>query len=138
VTTIRVRGLDHIVLRCRDVERTLGWYCAVLGLAGERVEEWRAGDTFFPSARVDAGTIIDFFPLGDVDAERSNTSGAATNLDHVCLVIEPTDLAAIAASGAFEVVDGPATRWGARGDGTSLYVRDPEGNVVELRYYGEA
>jgi catechol 2,3-dioxygenase-like lactoylglutathione lyase family enzyme len=138
VTTIRARGLDHIVLRCRDVERTLGWYCDMLGLAGERVDSWRAGETFFPSARVDAGTIIDFFPVGDADATASETNSEAANLDHVCLVIEPTDLAAIAASGAFEVVDGPATRWGARGDGTSLYVRDPEGNVVELRYYGDA
>jgi catechol 2,3-dioxygenase-like lactoylglutathione lyase family enzyme len=137
VTTIRVHGLDHIVLRCRDVDRTLGWYSEVLGLPGERVEEWRAGETFFPSARIDAGTIIDFFPVADDGGAPNGTSDGGTNLDHVCLVIEPTDLAAIAASGAFDVVDGPATRWGARGDGTSLYVRDPEGNVVELRYYGE-
>jgi catechol 2,3-dioxygenase-like lactoylglutathione lyase family enzyme len=39
-------------------------------------------------------------------------------------------------SGRFEVLDGPATRYGAQGDGTSLYVRDPDGNTVELRYYG--
>jgi catechol 2,3-dioxygenase-like lactoylglutathione lyase family enzyme len=56
-------------------------------------------------------------------------------LDHICLVVEPTDLAALASSGAVDVVDGPARRFGARGDGTSLYVRDPDGLVVELRYY---
>jgi catechol 2,3-dioxygenase-like lactoylglutathione lyase family enzyme len=137
VTTIRARGLDHIVLRCHDIERTLRWYCDVLGLAGERVEEWRAGETFFPSARIDGGTIIDFFPVGGDGAAGSGGADAA-NLDHFCLVIEPIDLGAIAASGVVDVIDGPATRWGARGDGTSLYVRDPEGNVVELRYYGEA
>lgn len=51
-------------------------------------------------------------------------------------MIEPTDLDAVVASGRFEVVDGPATRYGARGDGTSLYVRDPDRNVVELRHHG--
>jgi hypothetical protein len=52
-------------------------------------------------------------------------------------VIAPADLDALKSSGRFDVVEGPATRWGARGDATSLYVRDPDGNTVELRYYGE-
>ncbi len=51
-------------------------------------------------------------------------------------MIEPTDLDALAASGRFEVVDGPGTRFGARGDGQSLYVKDPDGTTVELRHYG--
>ncbi len=50
-------------------------------------------------------------------------------------VVEPVDLEAVKSSGRFQVVDGPATRFGARGDGTSLYVKDPDGNTVELRYY---
>lgn len=54
--------------------------------------------------------------------------------DHLCLVVEPVDLEAVKASGRFAVVDGPATRFAARGDGTSLYVRDPDGNTVELRH----
>jgi catechol 2,3-dioxygenase-like lactoylglutathione lyase family enzyme len=122
---IRVQALDHIVLNVADVERSLAWYCDVLGLPGERVDEWRAGQTFFPSVRIDASTIIDLFA-----AERSGE-----NLNHFCVVVEPCDLQAVADSGRFDVVDGPGKRWGARGDGTSLYVRDPDGNVVELRYY---
>jgi catechol 2,3-dioxygenase-like lactoylglutathione lyase family enzyme len=122
---IHVQALDHIVLNVADVERSLAWYCDVLGLPGERVEEWRAGRTFFPSVRIDASTIIDLFA-----AERSGE-----NLNHFCVVVEPCDLQAVADSGRFDVVDGPATRWGARGDGTSLYVRDPDGNTVELRCY---
>jgi hypothetical protein len=51
-------------------------------------------------------------------------------------VIEPTDLDALAASGRFEVVGGPAQLFGARGEGVGMYVRDPDGNVVELRHYG--
>ncbi len=57
------------------------------------------------------------------------------NADHLCLVVDPVDLDAVKASGRFEVVDGPATRFGARGNGTSLYVSDPDGNTVELRHY---
>jgi catechol 2,3-dioxygenase-like lactoylglutathione lyase family enzyme len=125
---VKVSALDHVVLRCGDIERTLAWYRDVLGLAGERVEQWRAGEAPFPSVRVDAGTILDLVP-GARDGE---------NVDHLCVVVEPTDLDTVARTGAFDVVEGPARRWGARGDGTSLYVRDPEGNVVELRHYGEA
>lgn len=113
------------MLDVADVERSLAWYCDVLGLPAERVDEWRAGKTFFPSVRIDASTIIDLFA-----GERTGE-----NLNHFCVVVEPCDLQAVADSGRFDVVDGPAKRWGARGDGTSLYVRDPDGNTVELRYY---
>lgn len=124
-TTLRITALDHIVLVCSDVERTLAWYCDLLGLEPVRVDEWRRGDAPFPSVRVDVGTIIDLIAGEPIDGR----------LDHVCLVVEPTDLDAIAASGEFTVVDGPGRRFGARGDGTSLYVRDPDGTIVELRHY---
>lgn len=123
---MKVTALDHIVLVCADVERTLAWYIDELGLAPVRVDEWRRGEVFFPSIRASADTIIDLLP-GDATAGR---------LDHFCLVIEPVDLDALARSGRFEVVDGPDLRYGARGNGTSLYVRDPDGTVVELRHYG--
>jgi catechol 2,3-dioxygenase-like lactoylglutathione lyase family enzyme len=122
---LRIVGLDHVVLNVADVERSLAFYCGELGLVPERVEEWRRGEVLFPSVRIDAHTIIDLLA-----APRTGE-----NADHVCLVVEPVDLAAVKASGRFDVVDGPATRFGARGDGTSLYVRDPDGNTVELRHY---
>ena len=75
--------------------------------------------------RIDASTIIDLLA-----APRTGE-----NADHLCLVVEPVDLEAVKASGRFDVVDGPATRFGARGNGTSLYVQDPDGNTVELRHY---
>jgi catechol 2,3-dioxygenase-like lactoylglutathione lyase family enzyme len=120
-----VTALDHLVLRCADVEATLRWYIDVLGLQPVRVQEWRRGEVPFPSVRVDPGTIIDLVHGPVVDGR----------LDHICLVVEPIDLDALAASGEFDVVEGPATRYGARGNGTSLYVRDPDGTVVELRHY---
>jgi catechol 2,3-dioxygenase-like lactoylglutathione lyase family enzyme len=124
---VRVRGLDHVVLNCQDVDRSLHWYVEELGLQPVRVDEWRAGTAPFPSVRVDDATIIDLLA-----ADRSGV-----NVDHLCLVLEPTDLGVLAASGRFDVVgDGPVGGlFGARGYATSLYVRDPDGNTIELRAY---
>jgi catechol 2,3-dioxygenase-like lactoylglutathione lyase family enzyme len=129
---VSVTGFDHLVLRVADVERSLAFYTGVLGLSGVRVDEWRAGAVLFPSVRIDAATILDLLAAPDEAAARTD---AARNVDHLCLVIEPCDLDALAASGAFEVVGGPAELFGARGLGRGLYVRDPDGNVVELRQY---
>ncbi|WP_416901213.1 VOC family protein [Micromonospora echinospora] len=121
---LRVTAFDHLVVRVHDVEQALDFYCGRLGLEPVRVAEWRAGRAPFPSVRVSAETIIDLV-RGD---------GAAT-LDHLCLVVEPLDWQEVVDSGRFDVVDGPGPRFGARGDGESLYVRDPDGNTVELRWY---
>lgn len=123
---IEVEAFDHLVLNVADVERSLAWYRDVLGLETERVDEWRRREVPFPSVRVNAGTVIDI-----VRGERSGQ-----NVDHLCLTLAPVDLAEVAASGRFDVIEGPVPRWGARGVGTSLYVRDPDGNTVELRHYG--
>jgi catechol 2,3-dioxygenase-like lactoylglutathione lyase family enzyme len=123
--SVRARGLDHIVLVVADVERSLAWYVERLGAEPVRVEQWRAGEVLFPSVRLSPTTIIDLLA-----GERGGT-----NVDHVCIEIEPTDLDALAASGEFDVVGGPAELFGARGTGLGLYVRDPDGNVVELRHY---
>jgi catechol 2,3-dioxygenase-like lactoylglutathione lyase family enzyme len=122
---VTVIELDHIVLNVADVDRSIAFYCDELGLAGERIEAWRRQEVFFPSVRVNAGTILDLL----------QTARTGANVDHFCLVVAPTDFDALKASGRFEVVDGPDRRFGARGDGTSLYIRDPDGNTVELRYY---
>lgn len=58
-------------------------------------------------------------------------------MDHLCLVVEPLDWHEVVESGVFTVVDGPGTRFGARGDAQSLYVLDPDGNTIELRWYPE-
>ena len=122
---VSVSALDHIVLTCADVEHTMAWYVEVLGLTPLRVDDWRAGAVPFPSVRINADTIIDLV-AGEPRPGR---------LDHVCLVVERTDLAELAASGTLDVLEGPVTRWGARGNATSIYVHDPDGTVVELRHY---
>ncbi|WP_436532191.1 VOC family protein [Actinoplanes sp. HUAS TT8] len=122
---VRVTAFDHVVLKVADVERALGFYCGVLGLAPVRVDEWRAGRVGFPSVRVSADTIIDLVgkPRGE------------SNMDHLCLVVEPLEWEAVIASGVFTVLEGPVGRFGARGDAVSIYVRDPDSNTVELRWY---
>jgi catechol 2,3-dioxygenase-like lactoylglutathione lyase family enzyme len=126
-----VQGFDHLVLRCNDVETTLSWYVDRVGMPPVRVDEWRAGVAPFPSIRVDEGTIIDLIPAADVDGENGH-------LDHICLVVTADDVDAVAADPAFNVVDGPAPRYGARGVATSVYVTDPDGLMVEFRAYPQA
>lgn len=125
---LRVVEFDHLVLNVRDVERALDFYCGPLGLAPVRVDEWRAGQVPFPSVRVGPNTIIDLFarPPGDP---------GESNVDHICLVVEPLDWQEVIDAGTFTVLDGPVDRFGARGDARSVYVRDPDGNTVELRWY---
>ena len=122
---VRVSNLDHIVLNVGDVERSLAWYTGELGLAGERVDEWKNGEAPFPSVRVNATTVIDLVAI-----ERTGE-----NMNHVCLVVD-NDLEELANSGRFAVVEGPVPRWGAQGQATSIYLYDPDQNLVELRTYG--
>lgn len=122
---VQAVGIDHLVFNVADVERSVAWYAERLGLAPLRLEEWRRGEVLFASLRVDETTIIDLF-----QSERSGT-----NVDHLCVVVENTDLDALAASDEFDVISGPDEVFGAQGMGRSVYVRDPDGNTVELRNY---
>ncbi|MER5379148.1 VOC family protein [Streptomyces sp. NPDC002688] len=122
---MRVKAFDHLVLNVEDVERSLGFYTGLLGLAPVRLAEWRAGQVPFPSVRITAESIIDL-----VDGPRGES-----NVDHICLTVEPLDWDEVIASGSFTVLQGPVARFGARGTATSVYVQDPDGNTVELRWY---
>ncbi|MGW7582128.1 VOC family protein [Kitasatospora sp. NPDC054768] len=122
---MRVVAFDHLVLNVADVERSLAFYAGPLGLEPVRVDEWRAGKVSFPSIRVSAGTIIDL-----VHGPRHES-----NVDHFCLTVEPLDWQEVIDAGTFTVLEGPVPRYGARGTATSVYVQDPDGNTVELRWY---
>ena len=123
---LEVQAFDHLVLRCADIERTLAWYVDVLGLEPVQVEEWRSGQAPFPSVRVSAETIIDLIE-GQTDDGR---------LNHICLVVAPCDLVAMAKERGLEILEGPVPRGGAQGMGTSIYVFDPDLLLIELRHYG--
>jgi catechol 2,3-dioxygenase-like lactoylglutathione lyase family enzyme len=129
---ISVREIDHVVIRVRDLERMIDFYCNALGCA----LEWRRDDLGLVHLRA-GRSLIDLVP---VDGPLGRKGGAAPgaegrNMDHLCLRVEPFDAAAIAAHlrarGA--QVSEVAPRYGADGNGPSLYVRDPEDNVVELK-----
>ncbi|MBA0050468.1 VOC family virulence protein [Streptomyces sp. AJS327] len=124
---MRVTDFDHLVLTTGDVERSLDFYCGRLGMEPVRVDEWRAGKVPFPSVRVSGTTIIDVLA-----GERGES-----NVDHFCLVVEPLEWRQVVDSGDFTVLEGPVERFGARGTAYSVYVRDPDGNTVELRWYPE-
>jgi len=119
-------ALDHVALVVSNVEAALDWYSRHAGLTSVNVDEWRRGEAFFPSLRVDQATIIDF-----VEGERGSERG---HLDHICFVVSEEDLAALAASDELEIVDS-GQRSGARGMGESIYVRDPDDLLVEFRCY---
>jgi catechol 2,3-dioxygenase-like lactoylglutathione lyase family enzyme len=132
---VTIREMDHIVLRVRDVEKSLYFYAEILGLKPERVEQFKAGEVRFPSVRLNDDTIIDLFPSPDMEPISKN---APRNQDHFCMVIEPTDLNTLKhefQAIGIDIQAGPGPRWGAHGNGTSLYIYDPDDNVVELRYY---
>ena len=124
---MRVLGFDHLVLTVADVRRSLDFYVDELGLSPERVDQWERGEVFFPSVRIDDTTIIDLLGPGA-------GAGDARNMDHLCLVVGD-DVEPAAGRELVDVVDGPDERWGAQGVARSLYVKDPDGNVVELRRY---
>ena len=129
---IRVRAIDHVVLRVADLERTIAFYRDVLGCAVER----RQDEIGLVQLRA-GSSLIDLVPVA---GPLGRTGGAAPgkegrNLDHFCLRVEPFDEAAIRGSLRAHGIDaGPlASRYGAEGEGPSLYLSDPEGNVVELK-----
>jgi catechol 2,3-dioxygenase-like lactoylglutathione lyase family enzyme len=129
---IRPAGFDHIVLRIVDKGAMLAFYTEVLGCA----LDWDRPELGLTHVR--AGTSL--IDLVTVDGRLGLPGGAppgaeARNLDHFALAVRPFDEAAIrahlAAHGVAIIDEGQ--RYGAQGDGTSLYIQDPEGNTVELK-----
>jgi catechol 2,3-dioxygenase-like lactoylglutathione lyase family enzyme len=120
---MKIVGFDHVVINTMNTEALLAFYCDELGLEPVRVEEWRRQEVLFPSARINAETIIDFFPA----------ARTGENVNHICLVVEPEDLDALATR--FVDAQRADGLFGAQGIASSVYIKDPDGNTVELRYY---
>ncbi len=127
-----LKAIDHVVLRVADLQRSLDFYCGILGCTRERHQEalglmqLRAGSS-----------LIDLVTL-DGKLGRMGGAGPASegrNMDHLCLRIEPFDPEALAAYLREKGIDaGEAKpRFGAEGQGPSIYVTDPDGNTVELK-----
>jgi glyoxylase I family protein len=121
----KVAELDHVVLRCRDQERAYEFYTRTLGLVEERridaigLIQLRAGNS-----------MVDLVPAKQPRVEDGR------NVDHFCLGIDAASMAEVAEfmrEHSVEVIGEPVERYGARGMGQSIYIRDPEGNIVELK-----
>jgi glyoxylase I family protein len=127
---INLAGIDHVVLRVADLDRALGFYA----MLGARVEKVQAEIGLW---QLRAGTaLIDLVP---VDGKLGRMGGAAPgregrNVDHICLRVFPWDGEAILAHLRQHGIEGEiVSRYGAEGDGPSIYLSDPEGNALELK-----
>src|SRR5262245_20099059 len=128
----RLVAIDHLVLRVVDLDRMLRFYCDALGCTMEK----RQDDIGLIQLRA-GNSLIDLVPI---DGKLGRAGGAAPgkegrNLDHLCLRVEPFDEPAIREQlSRHGYTAGPVEqRYGAEGAGPSIYVNDPEGNVVELK-----
>jgi extradiol dioxygenase family protein len=105
--------------------------------APERLEEYRAGDVPFPSVRLNSDTIIDLFPK-KIWQKSAWAGQGRENLNHFCIALSKgmwEKLLGRLQANNVDIEEGPVPRWGAHGTGTSTYFRDPEGNLIEARYY---
>lgn len=127
-----LRAIDHVVLRIRNLDASLHFYCDVLGCVIDKRQE------AIGLIQVRAGSsLIDLVPLDGMLGKRGGAGPArdGRNLDHFALQIAPFDEAKIRAHLAahgIEVVEA-GQRYGAEGTGPSVYVLDPDGNTVELK-----
>ena len=129
---LQIKNLDHLVLRVTDLQAMLRFYTEVIGCRLEKVQDQLG------LYQLRAGTaLIDLVPVtGPLGQKGGAAPGTeARNLDHFCLRIDPYDPDAIIAYlKAHGCEPGPvSSRYGAEGQGPSIYVPDPEGNVVELK-----
>jgi glyoxylase I family protein len=117
---IKIRNIDHVVLRVRDIDAMRRFYCDVLGAEHVAYREK------FKMSHLRVGTAL----IDLVVAE-----GGGRNMDHLCLRLEPFDEQAIVSHlQKHGVAIGEIrNRYGAEGNGTSIYLTDPEGNMVELK-----
>jgi lactoylglutathione lyase len=129
---LKVVGADHTNFRVRDLDASLVFYRDVLGLEPFGLEEYHRGERPIVSLRVTEQFILHLTP--DPEFERGSTGG----YDHLALVVEdakPDELAEHLRKSDVEVEKQFESISGALGEGPALYVRDPDGYRVELKFY---
>lgn len=130
--------IDHLALGTTQGAMKLAtFYSDVLGFAPIRFEEYQKGQVHFPSVRINASTILDFFEPESSDNPTSPPASALSSNTHLCFALssQACDEIAERLRSAGISVSSPSKRYGARGTGISIYAKDPEGNSLEFRYY---
>ncbi|HSY26229.1 MAG TPA: VOC family protein [Burkholderiaceae bacterium] len=129
---IKIREIDHIVLRVIDLDLMIRFYCDILGCSIER-KQLEIGLVQLRAGR----SLVDLVP---VTGKLGKMGGAAPgkegrNVDHICFRVDPFDADSIRVSlAAAGVTAGKVeSRYGAEGEGPSIYISDPEGNTIELK-----
>lgn len=129
---MKVVDADHTNWRIKDLDRTLGFYQGLLGLELLGLDEYRRGERSLVSLRVTPTFILHLRP--DPDFEPVPTGG----FDHLALAVEGTTPDALAerlTDGGVKIERRSGNVVGARGAGEALYVRDPDGYLIELKLY---
>jgi catechol 2,3-dioxygenase-like lactoylglutathione lyase family enzyme len=121
--SLRIKGLDHVVLRVADIDRAIDFYGRVLGCHVER----RLAEIGLVQLRAGAA-MIDLVP-------RTEDEDEGRNMDHFAVRIEAMDVPALTAHLRRQGIDPGEVRrrYGAEGYGSSIYITDPDGNTVELK-----
>ena len=121
---VKISGIDHLVINVADTERAMCWYRDRLGFQPERYEEWKSGDAPFLSMRVNDSTVIDLL----------ETARSGENVDHISFLVDGS-FAETLSHDDVEVVREFESVYGALGWGPAVYIRDLDGNVIELKRY---
>lgn len=135
--------IDHVVLWVRDQKPSLEFYVETLGLEAVRAEEFGEGKVGFPSVRLNQATIFDLMDRSKLEKVQNFTGGSGdaggSPINHVCLSMtaaEYKDLTERLTAKGVELRSGGENAFGARGYSVrSTYFCDPDGNVLEMRYY---
>jgi catechol 2,3-dioxygenase-like lactoylglutathione lyase family enzyme len=136
--------IDHIVLWVNDVEQSLDFYSNVIGLEIVREKEFRSGSARFPSVRLNECSIIDIMESRKLLSLVQKFTGSSDDsggmpINHICLSMSKEEYASISrrlADSGVNVHPGGENAFGAQGHAVrSTYFNDPDGNVIEIRYY---
>lgn len=129
--------MDHIALNVEETESMITFYTEILGGTPERLEAYHGGEVAFPSVRLNPDTVIDLFPP-KMWCQYGAIQRGITSMNHFCMAMDKEEWEALyerLQNSGIVIEEGPDPRWGAHGTGTSIYFRDPEGNLLEARYY---
>ena len=135
-------NIDHVVLWVDDPTKSLDFYVNIVGLSPVRRQEFEEGNAPFPSVRLNDSTILDLMSrdmLSDVQDFTGGGDAGGAPINHVCFSMNAEDYSSLRArlnEHEIDLTSGAERAFGAQGLAEkSEYFSDPDGNVIEIRYY---